>query len=177
MDEKTRKGNFGETLALIWIRDALGYEVPLVKRRWAMNKDRSQHGEDVIGFVFSEKGIDKLLLIEAKYYLSQVPSAIKQAHDTISKCITSTDCYSLHAIMSYFQTAGDRARYDRVKKMFDHFSGTHFLKNGGIFLVTKSTAWKDDYFNTNISSNKIDGLKCWALVCKDIEELYKEAHK
>jgi hypothetical protein len=176
-DEKTQKGNFGETLALVWIRDALDFEVPLVKRRWAMNKDRSQHGEDVIGFVFDDKGIDKLLLIEAKFYLSQVPSAIKKAHDTITKCMTATECYSLHAIMSYFQATGDRERYGRVKKMFDHFSGAHFLKNGGIFLVTSSTAWKDSHFDTNISSNKVDGLKCWALVCKDIEELYKEAHK
>ena len=130
-DEKTRKGTFGEILALVWIRDALGYEVPLVKRRWAMNKERSQHGEDVIGFLFDDKGVDKLLLIEAKFYLSQVSSAIKKAHDTITKCITATECYSLHAIMSYFQAAGDRHRYDRVKKMFDNFSGAHFLKNGG----------------------------------------------
>ena len=62
-DERTKKGNFGETLALAWIRDAMGYEVPLVKRRWAMNRERSQHGEDVIGFVFSDKGKDKLLLV------------------------------------------------------------------------------------------------------------------
>jgi hypothetical protein len=177
MDEKTRKGNFGETLALVWTRDALGYEVPLVKRRWAMNKDRSQHGEDVIGFVFDDNGIDKLILIEAKFYLSQVPSAIKKAHDTITKCITATECYSLHAILSYFHATGDRNRYDRVKKMFDNFSGTNYVKNGGIFLITSSKSWKDNYFDTNISSNKVDGLKCWALVCKDIEDLYKEAHK
>jgi hypothetical protein len=176
-DEKTRKGNFGETLALVWIRDALGYEVPLVKRRWAMNKDRSQHGEDVIGFVFDDKGVDKLLLIEAKFYLSHVPVAIKKAHDTITKCMTATECYSLHAIMSYFQAMGERARYDRVKKMFDNFSGAHFLKNGGIFLVTSSKTWKDNYFETNISSNELDGLKCWALVGKDMEGLYKEAHE
>lgn len=175
-DEKTRKGNFGETIAMAWVRDKLGYEVPLVKRRWAMNKERSQHGEDVIGFIFAKNGKDKLILVEAKFYLDQVPKAIKNAHETISKCISATECYSLHAIMSLFQERGDRDRYLRVRAMFNDYSGVHYEKMGAIFILTDQRAWKDSYFKDQISKNQITGLNCWALVRKDIEALYEECH-
>jgi hypothetical protein len=176
VDEKTRKGNFGEMLALVWVRDALGYEVPLVKRRWAMNRQRSQHGEDVIGFIFSKNGTDKLILVEAKFYTKKVPEAIRIAHNTITKCLTATECYSLHAIASYFQTKKDRRRYKKVKSMFNDFAGLHFEKLGGIFIVTIPTSWDDKYFVKYIGSNGIENLKCWALVCDYITKLYEEAH-
>jgi len=175
-DEKTKKGNFGETIAMVWVRDKLGYEVPLVKRRWAMNKERSQHGEDVIGFIFTKKGKDKLIIVEAKFYLDQVPKAIKIAHETISKCISATECYSLHAIMSLFQERSDRDKYARVKALFNDYRGVHYEKMGAIFILTDQIVWKDSYFKDHISKNQITGLKCWALVCKDIKTLYEECH-
>lgn len=175
-DERTKKGNFGETLALAWIRDAMGYEVPLVKRRWAMNRERSQHGEDVIGFVFSDKGKDKLLIVEAKFYLDNVTKAIKVANNTIVEAVTANECYSLHAILSLFQERNDLARYKKVKRMFDDYSGSHYEKAAGIFLVTVPEEWKETYFQKYVENNGNYTLNCWALVDEDIVSIYNNAH-
>lgn len=175
-DERTRKGNFGETLALVWVRDALGYEVPLVKRRWAMNREKSQHGEDVVGFIFADDDTDELILVEAKFYLDQVPSAIRRAHGTITKCMTASECYSLHAIMTFYHETSDRDRYNRVRRMFNDYAKAHFRKRASIFIVSKPSSWKDSYFEEHAHSNTIKDLLCVALVDSDIEYIYEECH-
>ena len=179
-DDKTKRGVFGETISMLWVRDVLGYEVPFLKRQWAMQRERPQLGEDVVGFVFPQSGKDKLMIVEAKFYAStksNLEGAIDQAHKTITKCMKASQCYTLYHISTFFHYSGKDDLRKRVLAMFNHYKGKKFEKNSGVFVITSDALWTDSMFKEKMKGNTITDLNCWGVVHADINLLYEEVHK
>ena len=177
LDEKTKKGNFGEILAQLHAKHVLGFEIPVPKLRFRTSRERSQHGEDVVAFKFQEGKPDILLLVEAKYRATQVPAGIVAAYDTIERSVVNaSQCYLLNFVLSILEAQGDIVRYRRVRAMLNDYSGGKFVKLGCIFVVTGPKAWKDSAFKDNITSNRVDPLHCWAYLSKDPDAFLDACH-
>ena len=84
-----RHGDFGEALAIGLIEWSTDYLVPVVKLRFQVDKDQSQHGTDIVAFILDETGtaIEGLDFCEVKVRTSRskVKGAAVEAHAQLSE--------------------------------------------------------------------------------------------
>jgi hypothetical protein len=176
-NEKILKGNFGEILCQICVKDGFEFEVPYPKIRLRIDREPSPHGEDVVGFIFRDNGPDVLILVEAKFRTGNIPAAIREAHDTIGKSINGqSECFLLNAVLAFIEATGDQNKCHRINAMLTDYHGEHFEKIGAIFIVSPECEWKDENFIEQLTDNHIDPLWCWGFIVKDLVDLLKRTH-
>lgn len=139
--EKTRKGDFSEIISSEHLIQNYKYYFPYIKLQNKPNKNQSNQGEDIIGFIFSDIGeIKEIGVGEVKFKSKFTNGVFKTAHDQLKNSFTPRP-KSLNMIVNYAVKNEDK----HTKEFQKILSSKNFDKlkiNNWIFCVTE-TAPKD----------------------------------
>ncbi len=81
-----QSGDLGEIFATEYIREKMGFDVPINKLRFRVNPKIPLPGEDVIGFQFSDNGdLLRVLKVEAKSQARLSASTVRKARNALDK--------------------------------------------------------------------------------------------
>ena len=147
-------GTIGESIATCYIRTSTDYQIPVFKLRFAPNRKKAMHGDDLLGFKFNTDGTpQELLVVEVKNYASTSPErAVKDATESLLKVQQGTITL-LDFIINVLRTEHRFNEAIQVKRFNDPYNypyHTEYLA----FIVTQESKWKDEYFDA-----VFDGIK------------------
>lgn len=143
MDKNVRRGDWGEIVSSLFLRDVMNLETALIKLRYKLNRKKSSFGIDVFGVQLDDKGnVCGLCVCETKTKITYDKQIGVKAHDSlyindISSIITIADFMST----LYFE----QGKYE-LSDQFDEIviNNGDFPTDHHIFLVHEKKLWNDD---------------------------------
>lgn len=132
-----RKGNFGEILALEYLRQCAGYQIPVYRLRYSI-QDSPMPGEDILAFRFgAPDGSGRELLVgESKVRDRYTSHMVEEAHNQLVNYGQRPRPKSFLLIVHILRKQGKSEEADRVLKFLDRFAPHQPTRRNLIFLVT-----------------------------------------
>ena len=122
---------------------------PHWKLRYSTNLTKSMPGEDVIGFQWNDDGTPKsLLVVEAKNYLKNIQSAVKNANETLLLTEQSGELKLLDFTINQYYEKSQNKKARLISQFLNEYSKQH-NKYYLAFIVTDTSLWKDQYFKSS----------------------------
>lgn len=148
---KVWQGTIGEVIATAYVINFTEFEVPVFKLRLAPNRRQAMHGDDILGFKFTENGEPEgLLVVEAKNYFTRPATALKRANETL--LIVKNSAPTLFDfIINSLDEQGRHQEAKLIERFLNQYSYS-FLTKYLAFIVTEENQWRDQHYLT-ISSN------------------------
>lgn len=147
---KVWKGTIGEVMATAYVLGFTDYAVPIFKLRFAPNRRLAMHGDDLLGFQFTETGEPASLLVgEAKNWKDS-KEALKAANATLFKIKNSSPTL-LNFIIEELDAQARHQEAKMVQRFLDEYTysyKTEYLA----FVIADNDKWRDKFF-LNVSSN------------------------
>jgi replicative superfamily II helicase len=147
---KVWKGTIGEAMATAYVMGFTDYAMPIFKLRFAPNRRLAMHGDDLLGFKFTERGEPAFLLIgEAKNWKNS-KEALKAANATLLKVKNSSPTL-LNFVIEELDAQNRHQEAIMVQRFLDEYNylyKTEYLA----FVVADNDEWSDEFF-LEVSSN------------------------
>jgi len=147
---KVWKGTIGEVMATAYVMGFTDYAMPIFKLRFAPNRRLAMHGDDLLGFKFTERGEPAFLLIgEAKNWKDS-KEALKAANATLLKVKNSSPTL-LNFVIEELDSQNRHQEAIMVQRFLDEYNylyKTEYLA----FVVADKDEWNDEFF-LELSSN------------------------
>ncbi len=141
---KVWHGTIGEVIATANILCLTDYVVPVFKLRFAPNRTMAMHGDDLLGFKFTDEGKPKaLLILEAKNYLHNAKQAVQAANETLLKVKNSSPIL-FDFIINELHSQGKLTEAQLVERFLDEYN-YKYRKDYHAFIVTDAKSWDDSY--------------------------------
>ena len=106
--EDTRKGDFSEIISSEHLVQNYDYYFPYIKLQHKPNKDQSNQGDDILGFIFKDDGkLEKIGVGEVKFSSSFTNGVFKKAHTQLKNSYTPKP-KSLGMIVNYAVQHNDK---------------------------------------------------------------------
>jgi len=165
-------GNFGEIVASEYLRQMLGYEIPVYRLRYNPNPESSMKGDDVLGFKFGNvDGSGREIIVgESKARQKFSRSAVEDAYQQLAKSSRRPHPISLTFIANILRLEGQPEKADAILSYLE-LSGSNLpRKSWLLFLVTGNRPndpfgclqKRDDIVGNLIVANAhIEGLAKW----------------
>ena len=166
---KVWKGIIGEIMATAYVLGFTDYAVPIFKLRFAPNRRLAMHGDDLIGFQFTETGEPAFLLIgEAKNW-KDPKEALKAANATLLKVKNSSPTL-LNFVIEELDAQNRHQEAKMVQRFLNKYSYSY--KNEYLaFVIADNSKWSDNFF-LEVSSNPAIPLEAAvSLIPNKIQEL------
>jgi len=158
---KVWKGTIGEVMATAYVMGFTDYAMPIFKLRFAPNRRLAMHGDDLLGFKFTERGEPTFLLIgEAKNWKDS-KEALKAANATLLKVKNSSPTL-LNFVIEELDTQNRHQEAIMVQRFLDEYNylyKTEYLA----FVVADNDKWSDEFF-LEVSSNPAIPLEAAVLL-------------
>jgi len=158
---KVWKGTIGEVIATAYVLGFTDYAVPIFKLRFAPNRRLAMHGDDLLGFKFTERGEPASLLVgEAKNW-NNSKEALKAANATLLKVKNSSPTL-LNFVIEELDTQNRHQEAIMVQRFLDKYNNlykTEYLA----FVVADNDKWSDEFF-LEVSSNPAIPLEAVVLL-------------
>jgi len=158
---KVWKGTIGEVMATAYVMGFTDYAIPIFKLRFAPNRRLAMHGDDLLGFKFTERGKPTFLLIgEAKNWKDS-KEALKAANTTLLKVKNSSPAL-LNFVIEELDTQNRHQEAIMVQRFLDEYNylyKTEYLA----FIVADNDKWSDEFF-LEVSSNPASPLEAAVLL-------------
>ena len=143
IDKNVRRGDWGEIVSSLFLRDVMNLETALIKLRYKLNRKKSSFGIDVFGVQLDDAGkVRSLCVCETKTKITYDKQIGVKAHESlyindISSNITIADFMST----LYFS----EGNYD-LSDQFDEIvlQKANFPTDHHIFLVHEKSLWNED---------------------------------
>lgn len=143
MDKNVRRGDWGEIVSSLVLRDVRNLETALIKLRYKLNRKKSSFGIDVFGVQLDDAGnVCSLCVCETKTKITYDKKIGVKAHNSLnindkSSIITIADFMS-----TLYYTEGNYALADQFDEIV--IKKGEFPTDHHIFLVHEKSLWKDD---------------------------------
>lgn len=141
---KVWKGTIGEVMATAYVMGFTDYAMPIFKLRFAPNRRLAMHGDDLLGFKFTEKGEPAFLLIgEAKNWKNS-KEALKATNATLLKVKNSSPTL-LNFVIEELDAQNRHQEAIMVQRFLDEYDylyKTEYLA----FVVADNDEWSDEFF-------------------------------
>lgn len=113
----TRSGNLVEILACEFAKTQ-GYDVPILRLKYNPNPDQSMKGDDILGFHFSEDGVehDALLAGEGKFRSTFVRKVVEEAYEDLKRKIPSSPV-SMEFFATILTLKGDQSLAAKIRQL------------------------------------------------------------
>lgn len=186
MDKNVRRGDWGEIVSSLLLRDVMNLETALIKLRYKLNRKKSSFGIDVFGVQLDESGnVCGLCVCETKTKITYDKKIGVKAHDSLYM----NDKSAIITIADFMSTLYFNEGKFELSDQFDEIvlQKANFPTDHHIFLVHEKSLWKEDIIieldnlnelNQGLNFNVllIDGLdklanQCFALMPDVGEEL------
>lgn len=158
-----QKGDFGEIFGTEHLKQFHNYTFPILKLRYKIKTNRSNEGEDILGFYIENDEITRICVGESKVRASSDSNVIEDAIDQLEKS------YNPHPIMlKFFSDRIFDIDEDFAEKIEDLLSPEHFKqiqKDSWIFLIT---GYKPRKFRA--TPNGLDNLILVNMYFEDLNE-------
>lgn len=139
------RGTIGEVLATAYVIGFTSYIVPIFKLRFAPNRRLAMHGDDLLGFQFTQTGEPRSLLVgEAKNWENNIGGAVRKANETLLN-VKSSSPTLLNFVIEELDAQGrhDEAKMvERFLNKYDYEYKAEYLA----FIVSDDRKWKDDFY-------------------------------
>jgi hypothetical protein len=134
----TRTGNFGEILASEYLRQVLGYDIPVFRLRYNPNPDSSMKGDDILAFKFgAEDGSRRAILVgESKVRQNFSTLTVQEAYEQLCSSVRRPHPISLAFVIHRLEDEGDHAKAEAIRAFLDQFAQHRPQKQWLICLTT-----------------------------------------
>jgi hypothetical protein len=134
----TRSGNFGEILASEYLRQVLGYDIPVFRLRYNPNPDSSMKGDDILAFKFgAEDGSGRVILVgESKVRQQFSTLVVQEAYEQLCSSVRRPHPISLTFVIHRLEDAGDLEKAEAIRTFLDQFAQYRPQKQWLICLTT-----------------------------------------
>lgn len=143
LDKNNRRGDFGEIISSLILRDIYQLETALIKLRYKLNRKKSSFGIDVFGVQSDEDGkVSGLYICETKTKITYDKQIGVKAHQSLFINETS----SINTIADFMsELYYSEGNYD-LSDQFDEIvlNNAQFPTDYHIFLVHEKNKWKED---------------------------------
>lgn len=144
-DIRVWHGTIGEVIATVYVMNFTGFKVPVFKLRLVPNRRIAMHGDDILGFKFTDKGEpEELLVVEAKNWSSSPVTALKQANETLLKVKDGTPTL-FDFIINTLDEQGKFNRAKMVGRFLNQYTYTYSTKYLA-FIVTEKDKWEEKHY-------------------------------
>jgi len=143
LDKNTRRGDFGEIISSLILRDVHQLETALTKLRYKLNRKKSSFGIDVFGVKIDEKGkVSSLCICETKTKITYDKQIGVKAHDSLFV----NDISSIITIADFMSTLYFSEGNYELSDQFDEIviQKAAFPTDHHIFLVHEKCKWNED---------------------------------
>ena len=174
LDDKTRKGNFGEVLTCEYLRQREGYDVPVYRLRWNTNPDTAMRGEDVLAFKFGESdGTGREVCIaESKVMSAYDQREVRAAHEQLRSSVRPRP-HSIPFIYSVLYQMGERDKAWAVLAFQDRFAPHPPVRRNFLMLVTGNRP-RDPFRVVQIEPDLVENLTAADLQLTELSSLVQE---
>ena len=141
---KVWRGTIGEVLATAYVIGFTKYAVPVLKLRFAPNRRLAMHGEDLLGFHFTQSGEPSSLLVgEAKNW-QNVANSVSEANKTLL-IVKSGSLTLINFVIETLDAQGRHREAKMVQRFLDSYD-FNYKKQYLAFVVSDEVRWKDEYY-------------------------------
>jgi hypothetical protein len=136
--QTTRTGNFGEILASEYLRQVLGYDIPVFRLRYNPNPESSMKGDDILAFKFGvEDGSGRVILVgESKVRQQFSNHAVQEAYDQLCSSARRPHPISLIFVTHRLEDEGDLEKAEAIRAFLNQFAQHRPQKQWLISLTT-----------------------------------------
>lgn len=143
VEKNTRRGDWGEIITGLVLRDIRSIETSLIKLRYKLNHKKSSFGIDVFGVQFDHSGtVTGICVCETKTKITYDKHIGKKAYESLSYNDTNSIATIASFLSNRYYEMGD---YEKAQQ-FDEIicEPTRFPTNHSIFLIHEKSLWKDE---------------------------------
>ena len=143
IDKNVRRGDWGEIVSSLFLRDTMNLETALIKLRYKLNRKKSSFGIDVFGVQLDGAGkVCSLCVCETKTKIRYDKQIGVKAHDSLY----ANDTSSIITIADFMSTLYFNAGNYNLSDQFDEIvlQKAKFPTDHHIFLVHEKSLWKED---------------------------------
>lgn len=171
LDKNVRRGDWGEIVSSLILRDFMQLETALIKLRYKLNRKKSSFGIDVFGVQLDDSGkVCSLCICETKTKITYDKQIGIKAHNSLF----SNDTSSIITISDFMSTLYfNEGKYD-LSDQFDNIvlQKANFPTDYHIFLVHEKSLWKEDILKELDNLKDLHkGLNINILLINDLNEL------
>lgn len=175
MDKNVRRGDWGEIVTSLFLRDIKELETALIKLRYKLNRKKSSFGIDVFGVQLDQLGkVCSLCVCETKTKITYDKQIGVKAYNSLysndtSAIVTIADFMSiLYFNEGKFELAD---QFDEIVLQKANFPTEHH-----IFLVHEKKLWNEDVLiELNNTQNLKQGFNVNVLLIDDLDNLAKHS--
>jgi Cap4 SAVED domain len=175
LEKNTRRGDWGEIVTGLVLRDIRKLETTLIKLRYKLNKKKSSFGIDVFGVQTDSSGkIVGLCICETKTKITYDKDIGCKAYNSLM----SNDTSAIISIADFMSTIYFNAgRFDLVDQFDDIVvQKAKFPTEHHIFLVHEKSLWNDEILmNLSNVPNLLQGLKVNVLLIDELDDLVEKS--
>lgn len=175
LDKNVRRGDWGEIVTSLILRDVKQLETALIKLRYKLNRKKSTFGIDVFGVQLDAFGkVSSLCVCETKTKITYDKKIGIEAYNSLF----SNDTSAIVTIADFMSTLYySEKRYD-LSDQFDEIvlKKANFPTNHHIFLVHEKKLWKEDILmELNNTKDLMKGFSVNILLINNLDDLAKQS--
>lgn len=170
--EKTRKGDFCEIIGTEHIIQEYGYSFPVVKLRYKMNNETSEHGEDILGFLIDDGEIISICIAESKFRSTYSKEAINDAYHQLK-----SSYYPFPTLLNFIFEVLDDQNNELALKVEELMEPKNFMslnKDTIIFSIFGSLPSKN--LKVDNKKNELENLKIVTFFLPNISDFINEIY-
>ncbi|MGG3889603.1 Hachiman antiphage defense system protein HamA [Metabacillus fastidiosus] len=155
IDKNVRRGDWGEIVTSLILRDIGQLETALIKLRYKLNRKKSSFGIDVFGVQLDKAGkVCGLCVCETKTKITYDKKIGIKAHDSLF----SNDTSAIITISDFMSTLYYNEGKLELSDQFDEIvlQKANFPTNHHVFLVHEKNKWNEDIL---VELDNLQGLK------------------
>lgn len=176
LEKNVRRGDFGEIITSLILRDINSLETTLIKLRYKLNRKKSSFGIDVFGVQLDKNGqVCGLCICETKTKITYDKAIGIKAHDSLfsddqSAIITISDFMS-----NLYYTSGNYDLSDQFDKIV--LQKANFPTNHHIFLVHEKDKFNEEILDELDKFKDLQkGIHVNVLLIENLDALMHESH-
>ena len=136
INDRTRKGNFGEVVASEHLLQRHSYRMPVFKLRFRDHPNLPMRGEDIVAFVTDADGtITRVCVGEAKTLVNFSAQTIKFAHERLEKTYRPNP-ETLHMIAEILYERGETELAREIDQVIQKLAEKTIQQENWIFVIT-----------------------------------------
>lgn len=176
INDKTRKGNFGEVITSEHLCQRHNYKMPVFKLRFMDNPNMPMRGEDIVAFEIAEdKKITAICIGETKTLEIYSKGKVKQAYEQIVKAHHSQPT-SLSLICNILYERGEDDLAKQIDEILETLALKPFPRHNWIFIITGNKPG-DPFGAIEEMDTVVDNLRTVSLCLPQISLFVNEVFK